>query len=98
MSDDLQKKITDWITAYNGGTFYTGGCRPFYTPEEWEARGEDYGTESILVLVHDGGDLARFCNEDYGDYPAIDAFQVFLKSKNLYLEGCTCWYSALYSN
>lgn len=96
MSSSLQEQIANWITAYNGGTFNTGGCRPFYTPAEWKNRGEDYGTESVLVLVHDGGDLARFCNSDYADLRAMEDFRSFLKSKNLYLEGCTCWYSAIY--
>jgi hypothetical protein len=31
-----------------------GGCRAFYTPEEWKERGESYGLTAKLIVVHDG--------------------------------------------
>lgn len=42
----------------------TGGCKAFYSPEEWIARGEEYGKNSMLIVVYDGGDLRPFFNMD----------------------------------
>jgi hypothetical protein len=73
-----------------------GGCKAFYTPKEWKARGEDYGTESKLVIVHDGGDLAPYFNSDYMRYEMGEEMQKALLAKGYYFEQCTCWYSAVY--
>ncbi len=75
----------------------TGGCKAFYTPKEWEARGEQYGTKSHLILVHDGGIFS-----DYNDYNMdcdggwIEATRKELEAIGLYVEPCTCWYVAFY--
>lgn len=45
-----------------GETASGGGCQAFYSPAEWAARGEEYGKLSELIIVHDGGDIAAFCN------------------------------------
>jgi len=74
---------------------YTGGCKAFYSPEEWKARGEEYGDKSHLVICHDGGDLSSICGGDYG--PMHEKFDEVLKACGVYLEPCTCWYTAVYS-
>ena len=74
----------------------TGGCKAFYSPDEWADRGEQYGLKSELVLVHDGGDLAAICNLDYERYPLHDGLQADLQAAGFFMEGCTCWYSAIY--
>lgn len=79
------------------GRTYTGGCTTFYTPEEWKARGEDYGTESLFVVVHDGGDVAAVCNYDYGDYALIEEGSKALAKAGAFVENCTGWYSAVYA-
>lgn len=72
---------------------YTGGCRAFYTPEEWLLRGERYGTGSLLVVVHDGGDIASIMD----DGKLFESLQHLLGHRaGVYLEPCTCWYSAVY--
>ncbi len=73
-----------------------GGCRAFYTPEEWAARGEEYGARSVLVVCHDGGDLAPFFNWDYGDAESVERMRQELEKEGLYAEQCTSWYSAIY--
>ena len=40
------------------------GNTTFYSTQQWKDRKEDWGTESELVIVHDGGDMARFFNYD----------------------------------
>ena len=72
----------------------TGGCKAFYSPKEWKERDEDYGTESLLIVVHDGGDMARFFNVSYGQDELIEGVQETLSEA--YAESCTCWYAAIY--
>jgi len=74
----------------------SGGSKAFYTPKQWEERGESYGHKSSLIVVHDGGDLAPYCNYDYECYGLIEKMDAALKEIGYYLESCTCWYSAVY--
>jgi len=73
-----------------------GGCKAFYSPKQWKERGEEYGTNSVLVLVHDGGDLSPFCNYDYGCPGLVEGLRLVLEKEGLYIECCTGWYSAVY--
>jgi len=73
-----------------------GGCKAFYSPREWAERGEYYGTGSELIIVHDGGALAYFCNLDYMAYNLHDALQSALAEHGLFCEQCTSYYSAVY--
>ncbi len=70
--------------------------RAFKTPEEWEARGEDYGHGSVLIVVHDGPPLSDFFNLSYCDHEAHDKVQTALGKLGLYAGQCTGWYSAIY--
>lgn len=79
------------------GTTYTGGCHAFYSPAQWIARGEEYGTDALLILVHDGGDLAPYCNYAHEDRDAMRALKDALRVHDLYVEPCTGWYSAVYA-
>ena len=75
---------------------HTGGCKMFYSPEEWKARGEAYGIGSLLIVCHDGGDHAGYFNWDYENYEAVAAMNAALGAVGCYVESCTCWYSAIY--
>lgn len=77
-------------------SLYNGGCRAFYSPQEWQERGEMYGTNSALVLCHDGGELSYRCNYGKGQPDEIKRFDDFIRSLGYYVESCTGWYSALY--
>lgn len=105
MRDDLElskdateeaKKIREAILKVLGPDTYTGGCKAFYTPKEWAARGEVYGRTSKLIVCHDGGDLAVYFNYDYGAYTAIDRMIDGLKAIGYYGEPCGSWYTAIY--
>ena len=72
------------------------GNTTFYSTQQWKDRKEHYGTESELIIVHDGGDIARFFNYAYQDYTEIERMNKLLKKYGVYFEGCTCWYSAIY--
>jgi hypothetical protein len=74
----------------------TGGCTTFYSTQQWKDRREEFGTESELVIVHDGGDIAKFFNYDYQDYTEIERMNKLLKKYGVYFESCTSWYSAIY--
>jgi len=75
-----------------------GGCRAFYTPKEWRERGEDYGGNAELVVVHDGGDLAPCFNWDYCEYKLREAMDKVVRETvpGMWVEQCTSWYSAIY--
>ena len=68
----------------------------FYTPEAWRARGEEYGCDSLLVVRHEGGDLAPYFSYDYEAYQQIEQMRQRLAEIGLYAEQCTGWYSAIY--
>jgi hypothetical protein len=79
----------------------SGGCKTFYSPQEWSARGEEYGKGAALIVVYDGGDIRYFFNSDtaleYG-WSLIDGMQKALDAKDLWAEACTGWYSAIYAD
>jgi hypothetical protein len=75
---------------------YTGGCRTFYTPEEWRARGETWGLNALVIVVHDGGDVAPFFNSAYGDGYATKDMREALQAAGFYAENSTSWYSDIY--
>jgi hypothetical protein len=75
---------------------YTGGCKVFYSPQEWRRRQEDYGSDSELIVCHDGGGHAPYFNPDYGCYTQMERMRVVLERIGAYVEQCTCWYSAVY--
>jgi hypothetical protein len=92
----LQKLILKVARSFFGEDFSTGGCTPFYSPRDWEERGEEYGTHSKLVVVHDGGDLAYFFDYNQEAYSYMLKMQKALEAAGYYSEACTCWYSAIY--
>ena len=90
------QKILEAAEQVLGTKVFTGGCRAFYSPEEWRRRKEEHGGNSVLVVVHDGGDLAQFFDYALGGYRAIERMQDALKTLGLFAESCTPWYSAIY--
>lgn len=74
-----------------------GGGGKFYTPKEWRKRGECYGTNSLLIVTHDGGDHACAFNWDYEAYSVMEELTQRLAKIGVYVEQCTSWYSAIYS-
>lgn len=71
----------------------------FYTPEEWDDRGEEYGLTSVLIVVHAGGDLASFFSHDCGmmdKYKSMEIMRKALVREGVYPQECTCWYSGIY--
>jgi hypothetical protein len=82
------------------GAFRSGGCRVFYSPEEWMERGEQYGTDAELVVVYDGGDHARFFSMDadsFTMYASTERMREALEEVGAWFEECTGWYAAVYS-
>ena len=79
------------------GLTNTGGCKAFYSPKEWQERGEEYGCDSVLVIVHDGGDHGNAFSYDREEYEVLDAMIEHLHPSGVYPEQCTCWYTAIYA-
>ena len=65
LSQRVQSLATDIVALLErDGATYTGGCRTFYTPQEWQERGEKYGEGSDLIVVYDGSDVAAHFSYD----------------------------------
>lgn len=78
------------------GLSHTGGCRAFYSPAEWAARGERYGTGGVLVCVYDSGDL-RHLFDTYGeDYGPEERLNAALGAADLWFDRGTNWHSTIY--
>ena len=91
---DVVKAILNFMRKKDLG--FTGGCKAFYSPKEWEDRGEIYGASSELVICHDGGDLAHIFNLDYENYDLYEGMREELAKYDVFVEQCTSWYSAVY--
>jgi len=82
--------------------------RAFYAPAEWRERGEQYGTESHLIVMYDGAtSLQRVFSMDacYAmTRPGVDCYALYegmqakLGEAGLFFEECTRWYAAIYSD
>lgn len=91
---DAYSAIVDLLSKED--SLFSGGQRVFYTPEQWRARGERYGLKAVLIVVHDGGAHAPFFNYNYECYSCIEKMTAALAPAKVYVEQCTCWYSAVY--
>jgi len=113
--NDEQRKIAEIILKAAFGDSLEdasgGGCRAFYTPQEWHDQKEDYGTESKLIIVYDGGDLSYYMNMDKNysiylmmrdegveatPYASYEKVRKALEEAGYMVEECTSWYSAVY--
>jgi hypothetical protein len=73
---------------------YTGGCTAFYSPAEWQARGEKYGRGAVLVVCHDGGSVGEVVAMEGRFYSgALDRLS---DEADCWLEDMTCWGTAVY--
>lgn len=77
------------------GMTYTGGCTPFYSPKEWIARGGAYRHGAVLIICHDGGEVATYLGSDPND-ELYSQLVGDLDAEGLWVESCTNWYSAVY--
>lgn len=75
---------------------FTGGCRAFYSPDEWVARGENYCRNALLVIVYDGGALGNAFEYAHEAYQCIERMRLALAEHGLYTECGTHWYSGVY--
>lgn len=88
-----------------------GGCPAFFTPEQWKEKcypdgqpHDDGGfiadpgelEDAILLLCHDGGNLARFCSYLEGDIDAQEALHEALGGLGAHVERLRSYCSAVY--
>lgn len=92
------RKAAEVITQYlvEKGIAHHGGGGKFYTPAEWADREELYGTDSLLVITHDGGAHAAAFSYDGERYGLIEGLDDRLRSYNMFVEQCTSWYSSVH--
>lgn len=90
--------ITACMTIMNAlpESLDTGGCRTFYTPKEWEERGELFCTDAELIVVFDGGDVAPYFNMSYCQMDLVEKMQTALEKVGMYYEYGMSWYCGIY--
>ena len=112
---EIGRRAYEIIVAYLAahGRAETDGCKAFYTPAEWSAKGYEYGGRSHLVIAYDRGSLRPVFSMDAAydldcdhyqrtgksrePYALYEGLRVKLREAGLYFEECTRWYSAVYS-
>jgi len=84
----------------------------FWSPAEWKAKGEMYGTESVLIVMYDGSyvrnvfsmdacyEIGCMVRQETGKsinaYEPYEALQDALREEGFFFEECTGWYAAVY--
>ena len=91
-----QRLLAEVIWSYacdDAGNVDTGGTQPFYSPQEWRQREEEWGTESLLIVVYDGVPTLRraIC---FGTQP--QALYNELQGLGAWSEEATGWYSCVH--
>lgn len=87
---DEQRRIADWSDISGGG------CKAFYTPEEWSRLGHHDSDRAMLVVCHDGGSLAQIFNHDYCDYDMIDMMASLLQDNGYFAEQWTSYSTGIF--
>jgi hypothetical protein len=79
---------------------WNAGQKVFWSPKEWKDKGECYGLESELVILHEGGDHAPFFSLDHSfeSYDSYEEQLKFLSQYGFYCEGLYTWSSAVYES
>lgn len=80
----------------------TGGQKVFHDPKEWN--NSEYGQDSHLVVLHEGGDHAQLVSMDYAYergphgmcYEQYEELSRQLAAAGIYMEACYKWHSAVY--
>jgi len=65
----------------------------FYSPEEWQQRGELYGEGAVLIVTHDGG-AAAFAFDMRS--PVYVEMQKELEKIGLFMDSLTCWATGIF--
>jgi len=79
-----------------GDDLYSGGhSHVFYTPEQWKARGEEYGGGSCLIVTHDGGAHMPYFAAEGGGHSMHSMMDLALRRAGFYAEQGTAWFSII---
>ena len=75
----------------------TGGCKAFYSPQEWRDKGWEVGEKVLCVVCHDGGDLAPLFNLDYQDYKAFEKMDQIFRRRGIYAEAISSTHTHIHT-
>lgn len=74
-----------------------GGCKAFYSPEEWtQVSGNPVSRAALMVICHDGGNMAPRFNLDYEQYKLYDSIDPMLRPRGLWRDHMTSVESRIY--
>jgi hypothetical protein len=82
------------------GLVDSGGGKMFFTPKEWNARGQKYCGNSDLVVDYEGAAIQVATSLDAafysGSYALHNELYGVLNEIGVYMEEGTLWYSGVY--
>lgn len=79
---------------HDGGTGYGGGCIAFHDPRTYHYY--SLGVKCVLVIEHDGGELAPYFNEAYEDSVALKTAAELMDLYGLWSDSVNPAVTALY--
>lgn len=68
---------------------FTGGCKIFYSPDEWRDGEGDITDDAVLVVVYDGAAVRRLFRLEGGDNELVYRFYEEMLARGLYVEEYT---------
>jgi hypothetical protein len=81
---------------------WNAGQKVFWSPKQWRDKGESYGRDAELVILHEGGAHAPFFSLDHAYntrfYNQYEEQVRFLSEYGFWLEGLYTWSSAVYEH
>lgn len=90
----LAKKLRHKLTPFQGWRIYS--------PQDWQDRGEKYGTGSELIITYEGSTAAPFFSldksYDISNYAMYEEMRKFLADLGYYSEEGTKWFSVVYKS
>lgn len=79
------------------GEEWCGGCKAFYSPDEWaRVNGSPVSRSTLLVIIHDGGNMAPRFNLDYEQYALYSSIDPMLRTRGLWRDHMSSVESRIY--
>lgn len=94
----ITKHITNHIAKVYDQEPSGGGCRAFYSPQEFLEKGiiSEIKDNMELIICHDGGDADPFFNDDYQKYSWIEGMNNTLREFGVCAERYNSWFSIIF--
>jgi hypothetical protein len=73
---------------------WSGGCRAFFSPQEWRNKGHELIDRTVLVVLHDGGIMSEYFDPVYGGQRYERQLQ-YLRENSFFAEHISHFYAEI---